>query len=157
MRNWGGCKKIGVVGCTSSDIDLLCTTTGYTRPISQLLGTLAVIWILCTQPTGYASNDIDLGSWVQNHWEHRVYCLGYRGMPVPYTAFGYTSKKKNKQKKNNDVNLGYITIGKTELSVLTGCRRVVYAISVHTQPFGMLAVIYILCTQLLCTLNQYHC
>ena len=25
--------------------------------------------------TGYASNDIDLGSWVQNHWEHRVYCL----------------------------------------------------------------------------------
>ena len=42
MRNWAGCKKIG--------IDLVCTTHGYTRPISQLLGTLAVIWILCTQP-----------------------------------------------------------------------------------------------------------
>ena len=41
----------------------------------------------------------------------------------------------------NDVNLGYITIGKTELSALTGCRRVAYAISVHTQPLGMLAVI----------------
>ena len=52
MRNWAGCKKIGVVGYTSSNIDLVCTTTGYTRPISQLLGTLAVIWILCTQPLG---------------------------------------------------------------------------------------------------------
>ena len=91
--------------------------------------------------TGYASNDIDLGSWVQNHWEHRVYCLGYRVVGYAstlqaYTAFGYT----NKRKKNNDVNLGYITIGKTELSTLTGCRRVAYAISVHTQPLGMLAV-----------------
>ena len=62
-------------------------------------------------------------------------------MPVPYTAFGYTNKRKI-----NDVNLGYITIGKTELSALTGCRRVAYAISVHTQPLGMRAMIWILCS-----------
>ena len=29
MRNWAGCKNIGVVGYTSSDIALVCTTTGY--------------------------------------------------------------------------------------------------------------------------------
>ena len=52
MRNWAGCKKFGVAGYTSSDIELVCTTTGYTRPISQLLGTIAVIWIWCTQPLG---------------------------------------------------------------------------------------------------------
>ena len=57
MRNWAGCKKLGVVGYTSSDIDLVCTTTGYTRPISQLLGTLAVIWILCTQPLGRGATE----------------------------------------------------------------------------------------------------
>ena len=28
MKNWAGCKKFGVVGYTSSDIDLVCTTTG---------------------------------------------------------------------------------------------------------------------------------
>ena len=50
-------------------------------------------------------------------------------MSVSYTAFGYG----NKREKNNDVNLGYITIGKTELCALTGCRRVAYAISVHTS------------------------
>ena len=50
MRIRTGCKKFGVLGYTSSDIDLVCTTTGYIRPISQLLGTLVVIWILCTQP-----------------------------------------------------------------------------------------------------------
>ena len=61
MRNWAGCKKIGVVGYTSSDIDLVCTITGYTRPISQLLGTLAVIMDLVYTATGYASNDTDLG------------------------------------------------------------------------------------------------
>ena len=54
MRNWAGYKKFGVGGYTSSDMDLVHTAIGY------------------------ASNDIDHGSWVQNHWEHRVYCLGYR-------------------------------------------------------------------------------
>ena len=29
MRNWADCKKFGVVGYTSSDIDLVCPTTGY--------------------------------------------------------------------------------------------------------------------------------
>ena len=77
MRNWAGCKKFGVVGYTSSHIDLVCTTTGYTRPISQLLGASSDMDLVHTA-TGYASKDIDLGSWVQNHWEHRVYCLGYR-------------------------------------------------------------------------------
>ena len=57
-------------------------------------------------------------------------------MPVPYTAFGYSNKRKI-----NDINLGDITIGNTELSALTGCRRVAYAISVYTQPLGMLAMI----------------
>ena len=37
-------------------------------------------------------------------------------MPVPYTAFGYTKKK------NNDINLGYITIEKIELTALIGYR-----------------------------------
>ena len=82
---------------------------------------------------------------MHNHWEHRVYSLGYRvfgyaSSPVPYTAFGYT--KKN----NNDINLGYITIGEIELSALTGYRIVGYAVSVHTQPLGTLAVKYILPT-----------
>ena len=136
MRNWAGCKKFGVVGYTSSDIDLVCTTTGYTRPISQLLGTLAVIWILCTQPLGMPAMILILGAkplgtqsllpWVQGSWV----CQYLKQLLVTLT------------KENiNDVNLGYITIGKTELSALTGCRRVAYAISVHTQPLGMLAVI----------------
>ena len=60
-------------------------------------------------------------------------------MPVPY-RLTQLLVTLTKEKKNNDVNLGYITIGKTELSTLTGCRRVAYAISVHTQPLGMLAV-----------------
>ena len=82
MRNWVGCicKKFGVVGYTSSDIDLGCTTTGYTRPISLPVYTSAV----------YASSDYEScvhshwvrqqwdWSWVHNHWEHRVFCLGYR-------------------------------------------------------------------------------
>ena len=55
-------------------------------------------------------------------------------MPLPYTAFGYTNK-------NYDINLGYIAIEKIELSALIGHRIVGYAISVHTQPLGMLAVI----------------
>ena len=62
MRNWAGCKKFGVVGYTSSDIDLVCTTTGYTRPISQLLGTLVVIWILCTHPLGMPAMILILGA-----------------------------------------------------------------------------------------------
>ena len=55
-------------------------------------------------------------------------------MPVPYTDFGYTNKKQ----KDNDINLGYITIVKIELSALTRCRKVVCSISVHTQLLGML-------------------
>ena len=97
---------------------------------------------------------LDLGCKTIGNTEFTV--LG-TGVCQYLTQLLVTLAKKKQTKKNNDVNLGYITIGKTELSVLTGCRRVVYAISVHTQPFGMLAVIYILCTQLLCTLNQYHC
>ena len=136
MRNLVGCKKFGAVGYTSSDIDPVCTTTGYTRPISQLLSTLAVIWILCTQPLGMSAMILILGAkplgtqsllpWVQGSWV----CQYLKQLLV-------TLAKEN----INDVNLGYITIGKTELSALTGCRRVAYAISVHTQPLGMLAVI----------------
>ena len=65
-------------------------------------------------------------------------------MPLPYTAFGYTNK--------NYINLGYITIEKIELSAFIGHRIVGYAINVHTQPLGMLAVIQIFCTQQLGTL-----
>ena len=58
-------KKIGVVGYTSSDIDLVCTTTGYTGLISLPVYTIAGytsgemdrVYIA----TRYASNDIDLG------------------------------------------------------------------------------------------------
>ena len=89
--------------------------------------------------TGYASNDIDLGSWVQNHWEHRVHCLGYR--VVGYAKYLTQLLVTLTKEKINDVNLGYVTIGKTELSALTGCSRIAYALSVHTQPLGMLAVI----------------
>ena len=56
----------------------MCTTTGYTRPISQLLGTLAVIWILCTQSLGMPAMILILGAkplgtqsllpWVQGSW-----------------------------------------------------------------------------------------
>ena len=59
-----------------------------------------------------------------------------------------------KQKKNNDINQGYITIGKIELSALLGCRIVGYAVSVHTQPFGTIAVKYILRTQPLGSLTM---
>ena len=135
MRNWAGCKKFGVVGYTSSDIDLVCTTTGYTRLISQLLGASSDMDLVYTA-TGYASNDTDLGSkplgtqsllpWVQGSWV----CQYLKQLLVTLT------------KENiNDVNLGYITIGKTEFSALTGCRRVACAISVHTQTLGMLAYI----------------
>ena len=48
-------------------------------------------------------------------------------MPVPYTAFGTLTK-------NNDINLGYITIEKIELSALIGYKIVGYTVSVHTQP-----------------------
>ena len=41
---------------------------------------------------------------------------------------------RNKNYKNNDINLGFITIGKIELCALIGYRRVGYAIDVHTQP-----------------------
>ena len=106
--------------------------------------------------TGYASNDIDLDlldrakplgtqsllPWVQGSWV----CQYLRQLLVTLT-----------KEKFNDDNLGYITIGKTELSALTGCRRVAYAISVHTQPLGMLAVIKILCTQPFGRLDRYHC
>ena len=60
MRNWAGCKKFGVVGYTSGDIDLVCTTTGYTRPTSQLLGASSDMDLVYTA-TGYTSNDTDLG------------------------------------------------------------------------------------------------
>ena len=122
MRNWAGYKKFGVVGYTSSDIDLVFTTTRYTIPISQLLGMPAVILILGAKPLGTQS----LLSWVQGSWV----CQYLTQLLVTLT-----------KEKINDVNLGYITIGKTELSALTGCRRVAYAISVDTQPLGMLAVI----------------
>ena len=134
MRNWAGCKKFGVVGYTSSDIDLVCTTTEYTRPISQLLGASsdmdlvyplgmpAMILTLGAKPLGTQS----LLPWVQGSW----ICQYLTQLLVTLT-----------KEKVNDVNLGYITIGKTELSALTGCRRVGYAIFVHTQPLGMLAMI----------------
>ena len=65
MRNWVGCKKFGVVGYSSSDIDLVCTTTGYTRPISLPVYTTAGYASSemdhVYTATRYASNDIDLG------------------------------------------------------------------------------------------------
>ena len=62
MRNWVGCKKIGVVGYSSSDIDLECITTGYTRPISPPVYTTAG-FASCEMnhvytTTRYASNDL---------------------------------------------------------------------------------------------------
>ena len=70
MRNWAGCKKFGI------DIDLVCTTTGYTRPISQLLGTLAVIWILCTQPLGMPEIILILGAKPLGTQEFTALCTG---------------------------------------------------------------------------------
>ena len=113
MRNSAGCKKFKIVDCTSRDINLVCTTTGYTGPISQLLDKLVVIWILCTQPLG-----------------------------IPAMIY---------------INFGCTTIGKIELSTLTGYRRVGYAISVHTQLLGMLAVIWVFRKQQSGTLEPYHC
>ena len=78
MRNWAAYKKFGVVGYTSSDIDLVCTTTGHTRPISQLLDTLAVIWILCTQPLGMPAMILILDLGCKTIGNTRVYFLGYR-------------------------------------------------------------------------------
>ena len=82
----------------------------------------AMILILGAKPLGTQS----LLPWVQGSWV----CQYLKQLLVTLT------------KENiNDVNLAYITIGKTEISALTGCRRGAYAISVHTQPLGMLAVI----------------
>ena len=65
MRNWVCCKKIGVVGYTSSNIYLVCTTAWYTRPISLPVYTTAGYassdMDLVYTTAGYASNDIDLG------------------------------------------------------------------------------------------------
>ena len=65
MRKWVGLKKFGVVGYTSSDIDLMCTTTGYTRPISlpvyTTTGYASSEMDHVYTATRYASNDIDLG------------------------------------------------------------------------------------------------
>ena len=65
MRNWVGCKKCGVVGYISSDIDLVCTTTRYTRPITLPVYTSAGYassdMDLVYTATGYASNDIAVG------------------------------------------------------------------------------------------------
>ena len=81
MRNWVGCKKFGVVGYTSSDIDIVCTTTGYTRPITLPVYTTAgyaigVIWILCTQPLGMPAVILMLGAllpWVQGSWDASIF------------------------------------------------------------------------------------
>ena len=65
MRNWEGCKKFGVVGYTSSNIDLVCTNIGYTRPISLPVYTTAEYASSDMDhvytATRYGSNDIDLG------------------------------------------------------------------------------------------------
>ena len=50
--------------------------------------------------TRYASNDIDLGCATIENIDFTALGTGKLGMPVPYTAFGYTKKK------NNDINLG---------------------------------------------------
>ena len=66
MRNWVGCKKFRVVGYTSSDVDIVCTTTGtldqYHCQCTQPLGTLVVVWILCTQPLGIPAMILILGA-----------------------------------------------------------------------------------------------
>ena len=53
---------MGVVGYSSSDIDPVCRTTGYTRPISQLLGTVVATMILCTQPLRMPAMILMLGA-----------------------------------------------------------------------------------------------
>ena len=96
-------------------------------------------------------NGVDLVYTATGYIEFSALGTGQLGILVPYTIFGYTIKK------NIDINLGYITIEKIELSALIRYRIVGYAISVHTQPLGMLAVIKILCTQTLAALDRYHC
>ena len=111
----------------NSDIDLVCNITASTAGYASSDMDLAHI------ATGYASNDIDLGCTTIGNIEFTALGTGWLGMPVLHTVFGYTNKK--------NINLGYITIRKLELSVLIGYRRVGYAISVHTQPLGTLAVV----------------
>ena len=60
---------------------------------------------------GYTSSDIDLVCSTIGNIEFTALGTGKLGTLVPYTAFGYTNKKKQ---KNNDNNLGYISIDKME-------------------------------------------
>ena len=98
----------------------------------------AMILILGAKPLGTQN----LLPWVQGSWV----CQYLKQLLVTVT------------KENiNDINLGYITIGKTELSALTGCRIVGYAVSVHTLLLGMLVVMWVFHTQSLGKLDPYHC
>ena len=100
MRNWVGCKKIGVVGYTSSGVDIVCTTTGYTRlillPVYTTIGYEGSDTDTVYPDTGYASNDIDIGCTTIGNIEFTALGTGQLGMPVPYTTLGFTYKKKQK-------------------------------------------------------------
>ena len=79
---------------------------------------------------------------------------------LQYTAVGYTS---------SDIHLVYTMVGYTNNAVDVGCTTignkgfialiVGYAVSVHTQLLGTLAVIWVFHTQLLGKLDvdPYHC
>ena len=76
MRNWVGCKRIGVVGYTSSDIDLVCTTTGYTRLISLPVYTTA----------GYASSEMDRMYTATRYASNDIVCTTIGN--IQFTALG---------------------------------------------------------------------
>ena len=107
MRNWAGCKIFGVVGYTSSDIDLVCTTTGYARPISLLAFTTV----------GYASSEIDLTYTTIGYARLRlISLLAYRTVGnassvihLAYPTIGYTS---------SETDLVYTAIGNVGFSAL---------------------------------------
>ena len=86
MRYWVGCKKFRVDGYTNSDIDLVCTTTGYTRPISLPVYTTARYISSDTDhaytATGYASNDTDLGCTTIADIEFTALGRGKLGIPA---------------------------------------------------------------------------
>ena len=100
MRNRVGCKKLGVVGNTSSDIDLVCTTTGYSRPISLPVYTTAGYASsdmgLVYTATGYVNNDINLGCTIIGNTEFTALGTGYLGMPVAQYLTQLMGTQKNK-------------------------------------------------------------
>ena len=113
------------------------------------MGTLVVIRILCVQPLGMPAMILILGVQPLGTQSLLPWVQGSQVCQYLTQLFGTLPKKKN-------INVGYITIRKMELSALIENRIVGYAIGVDTQLLGMLAVIKILCTQPLGTQDRYH-